>query len=99
MLNDTWVTAFSSPNWLAIKGAVQQDRSPVACGCGMNGLRQRFRRAANDKEEEDEEKMMSTREQYEPGPASGAQIHQDGEEWTLILVRELGHSPEKFGRR
>ena len=35
------------------------------------------------------------REQYTPGPASGAQIRKDGEKWTLILVRELRHSPEK----
>jgi hypothetical protein len=32
---------------------------------------------------------------YEPGPASGARIQKDGEKWTLILVRELRHSPEK----
>jgi uncharacterized protein YndB with AHSA1/START domain len=34
-------------------------------------------------------------EQYTPGPASGAQVRKDGEKWTLILVRELRHSPEK----
>jgi len=33
-------------------------------------------------------------EQYTPGPAS-AQVRKDGEKWTLILVRELRHSPEK----
>src|SRR6202789_2542352 len=43
---------------------------------------------------------MLDREQYTPGPARGAQIRKDlgqnGEEkWTLILVRELRHSPEK----
>ena len=38
---------------------------------------------------------MSDREQYSPGPASGAQVRKDGEKWTLILVRELRHSPEK----
>jgi hypothetical protein len=38
---------------------------------------------------------MSQHEQYTPGPASGAQIRKDGEKWTLILVRELRHSPEK----
>jgi uncharacterized protein YndB with AHSA1/START domain len=32
---------------------------------------------------------------YTPGPASGAQIRKDGEKWTLILVRELRHSPDK----
>ena len=39
---------------------------------------------------------MTDREQYAPGPASGAQIRKDGEKWTLILVRELRHSPEKI---
>jgi uncharacterized protein YndB with AHSA1/START domain len=38
---------------------------------------------------------MTDREQYVPGPASGAQVRKDGEKWTLILVRELRHSPEK----
>ena len=38
---------------------------------------------------------MTAREQYAPGPASGAQVRKDGEKWTLILVRELRHSPEK----
>ena len=32
---------------------------------------------------------------YTPGPASGAEVRKDGEKWTLILVRELRHSPEK----
>jgi uncharacterized protein YndB with AHSA1/START domain len=38
---------------------------------------------------------MTNREQYAPGPASVAQVRKDGEKWTLILVRELRHSPEK----
>ena len=43
---------------------------------------------------------MTDREQYTPSPASGAQVRKDrgqnGEDkWTLILVRELRHSPEK----
>src|SRR5262245_49737474 len=38
---------------------------------------------------------MSDREQYAPGPAKGAQVQKDGENWTLILVRELRHAPEK----
>jgi uncharacterized protein YndB with AHSA1/START domain len=34
--------------------------------------------------------------QYTPGPAGGAEIRKgEGENWTLILVRELHHSPEK----
>ena len=38
---------------------------------------------------------MTTRTQYEPGPAGGAHIDKDGERWTLVLVRQLRHSPEK----
>jgi hypothetical protein len=38
---------------------------------------------------------MTDREQYTPGPASAAQVRKHGEKWTLILVRELRHSPEK----
>lgn len=36
---------------------------------------------------------MTDRDQYEPGPAGGAQVRKDGEEWTLILVRDLHHPP------
>jgi hypothetical protein len=32
---------------------------------------------------------------YEPGLASGAQVRKEGDQWTLILVRDLRHSPEK----
>jgi len=38
---------------------------------------------------------MTVHEQYAPGPASGAHVRKDGEKWTLVLVRELRHSPEK----
>ena len=38
---------------------------------------------------------MTDRERYTPGPASGAEVRKGGEKWTLILVRELRHSPEK----
>ena len=38
---------------------------------------------------------MTNREQYAPGPAGGVQVRKDGERWTLILVRELHHSPVK----
>src|SRR5215471_3294876 len=38
---------------------------------------------------------MTDRDQYTPGPASGAHVRKDGEKWTLILVRELSHSPGK----
>jgi uncharacterized protein YndB with AHSA1/START domain len=36
---------------------------------------------------------MNDRQQYAPGPANGAQVRKDGEQWTLILVRELRHPP------
>jgi uncharacterized protein YndB with AHSA1/START domain len=38
---------------------------------------------------------MTDREQYTPGPATGAQVRKDGEKWTLVLVRELRHSRDK----
>ncbi len=38
---------------------------------------------------------MISREQYTPGPANVARVRKDGEKWTLILVRELHHAPEK----
>ncbi len=38
---------------------------------------------------------MTDRAHYTPGPASGAEVRKDGEKWTLILVRELRHSPDK----
>src|SRR5215469_5972343 len=38
---------------------------------------------------------MTDHEQYSPGPAGGAQIEKDGENWTLVLVKELRHAPEK----
>ena len=41
---------------------------------------------------------MSKRETYVPGPAAGARVQKDGEKWTLILVRDLRHSPEKVWR-
>src|SRR5258707_1692574 len=38
---------------------------------------------------------MSSREQYAPGAASGAEVRKDGEKWTLVLVRDLPHPPAK----
>jgi len=38
---------------------------------------------------------MTNREPYTPGPAAGAEVRKDGDKWTLILVRELRHSPDK----
>ncbi len=38
---------------------------------------------------------MTDREQYVPGPASGARVEKDGDKWALVLVRELRHPPEK----
>src|SRR5215467_13825777 len=38
---------------------------------------------------------MTDRAHYIPGPASGAHIEKDGEQWTLVVVRELRHPPEK----
>lgn len=38
---------------------------------------------------------MNDREQYKPGPANRAEVRKDGEKWTLVLVKELRHSPER----
>jgi hypothetical protein len=38
---------------------------------------------------------MTEPEPYEPGPANLARVQKDGENWTLILVRELRHSQDK----
>ena len=38
---------------------------------------------------------MTTAAPYEPGPADGAQVRKDGDNWTLILVRDLRHAPDK----
>jgi len=38
---------------------------------------------------------MSQRETYAPGAAAGATVRKDGENWTLILVRELRHPPAR----
>jgi len=37
---------------------------------------------------------MIDRARYAPGPARGVEVSKNGERWTLILVRELRHSPE-----
>ena len=39
--------------------------------------------------------MLFRSEEYSPGLATGAQVRKEGEKWTLILVRELRHSPER----
>jgi uncharacterized protein YndB with AHSA1/START domain len=38
---------------------------------------------------------MTARNEYAPGPASRAQVHKNGDAWTLVLVRDLHHPPER----
>jgi len=38
---------------------------------------------------------MRTRESYMPGPAAGAEVKKEGDQWTLVLVRDLHHPPAK----
>ena len=38
---------------------------------------------------------MSDPEKYEPGPADRAWVKKEGEDWTLVLVRELRHPPAR----
>jgi uncharacterized protein YndB with AHSA1/START domain len=41
---------------------------------------------------------MTAIPRYIPGPANLAEVQKDGETWTLVLVRQLRHSPEKVWR-
>jgi uncharacterized protein YndB with AHSA1/START domain len=36
-----------------------------------------------------------TREEYQPGAADVAHVEKNGEDWTLVLVKELRHAPDK----
>jgi len=38
---------------------------------------------------------MINRRKYAPGAATGAEVHKEGDKWTLILVRDLRHPPAK----
>lgn len=38
---------------------------------------------------------MSSREDFNAGPAEGAHIEKEGERWTLVLTRELRHPRER----
>ena len=38
---------------------------------------------------------MTEPQLHTPGPANLARVQKDGEKWTLVLVRELRHSPER----
>jgi uncharacterized protein YndB with AHSA1/START domain len=40
---------------------------------------------------------MTARDRYTPGPPY-AQVQKDGDHWTLVLTRELRHSPDKVWR-
>lgn len=35
---------------------------------------------------------------YNPGPAAGAHIDKEGDRWTLVIVRDLRHSPDVVWR-
>ena len=41
---------------------------------------------------------MTDRDRYAPGAAFGAEVRKDGEKWTLVLVRQLRHAPDKVWR-
>src|SRR5438067_2104113 len=38
---------------------------------------------------------MASHDRYSPGAASGAEVRKEGEKWTLVLVREISHAPER----
>ena len=41
---------------------------------------------------------MTAPPEYTPTAAYGAEVRQDGDKWTLVLVRELTHPPDKVWR-
>src|SRR5579862_1936957 len=38
---------------------------------------------------------MTNRVQYAPGPANISHVEKEGTKWTLVLIKELRHPPEK----
>jgi uncharacterized protein YndB with AHSA1/START domain len=38
---------------------------------------------------------MSNRDEYMAAAAAGAEVRKDGEEWTLVIVRDFRHPPEQ----
>src|SRR5579862_8896843 len=51
--------------------------------------------AIHAKENRVSEQGQHDRDRYIPGPAGGIGVQKEGEKWTLIVVRELRHPPEK----
>ena len=41
---------------------------------------------------------MTDRDRYAPGAPFGAEVRKDGDKWTLVLVRQLRHAPDKVWR-
>ena len=85
-----------------MRNAVQQDIGPEWLGphrfwsAQVDALKRHLDRLEQSiRKTTDEEKKMSERARYVPGPANRAQVQKGGEKWTLILVRELRHSPER----
>jgi uncharacterized protein YndB with AHSA1/START domain len=39
--------------------------------------------------------MIDARANYSPGPATVGRVEKDGDTWTLVLVKDLRHPPEK----
>jgi uncharacterized protein YndB with AHSA1/START domain len=38
---------------------------------------------------------MRSHDEYAPGPACGAEVRKDDAQWTLVLVRDLAHPPQR----
>jgi uncharacterized protein YndB with AHSA1/START domain len=41
---------------------------------------------------------MISRESYDPGPATAARVRKNGDTWTLVVEKQLRHSPDKVWR-
>src|SRR5258706_13315814 len=74
-----------------MRGSFRSGGSGPSTWMRWGGIWERWTRRPLRKEGRD----MNAREQYAPGPASGAEVQKDGEEWTPVVIRDLAHAPEK----
>ena len=42
--------------------------------------------------------MTTSSQPYVPGPAAGAEVRRNGEQWTLVIARDLAHPPSSVWR-
>jgi uncharacterized protein YndB with AHSA1/START domain len=77
---------------------VEARRRDPTCNGGMWGTRWKVRDDWFCDESVGRKEKMKKREEYAPRPAHSVEVKKDGDKWTLIVVRELRHPPEKVWR-